>query len=300
MSYVLELTITGLCVLTMQGADPRAPEEANILLVKADTAHGSGANAHVAHFPLLTFGTARANRPAAGSSLPFKLVPAPDGSQLGMAELRGAFTLTTDEEETRQASGLSATWRPDDTPERERPQNAAEETWLNWVPSLARVNPSIKPAISNAPYAGLKAANAIATLSFDQGQLAARGVYRRRNGNIAVFEYKTPAGVSIHKQALAGAMVLRIEGLTEPVWFTGPAGELGLDGDDGEVVRVSVTNLPAVDPGPNDQLVHFARYYDLTEFSSARPPTLNLPELDDSGDTSSSVECPVGRHTLVP
>ncbi|HEX7186057.1 MAG TPA: hypothetical protein VF756_29800, partial [Thermoanaerobaculia bacterium] len=150
MPYDFELTFTGLCILTFIGEDKSHPEEVNVLLVKTDLpAQGEPdhqhhrAHAHARHIPLLSFSTARDARPAPGSEARFRLVPTPDGRQLGIAELRGIITIKTDEEEENPPGRLVAHWRPGDAPVNTTPDpdSAAEQAWLNWVPSLQKVNP---------------------------------------------------------------------------------------------------------------------------------------------------------------
>jgi hypothetical protein len=304
MPYAFELTFTGLAVLTLFGADKSRPREAHFLLLGGDPGDGHGGHGghaqHVTHLPLLSFSTERRKRPAAGSKARFKLLPGPDGRQLGIASLAGAVSVSLDEEEKRPATGLSALWRPSTVAAAQQPTSTDEERWLDWVPLLKKVNPGIKDATDSPPFAGLKASGVVARVALTEGSLRAANFVRRSNGGHAIFDFKPPgAGPSSGRQALAVAVVLRLEGLTMPVWIEAPSlGRLGLDGVDGETVRASITSLPDEDSGAGSRLVHFEQFYDVTEFDT-RPTQLSAPESNDLLDTTSSLDCPCAIHAGV-
>ena len=309
LSYDFELTITGLCVLTFHGEDKRRPDEVNVLLVKTDPPRecsdaehsehsehaGHSGHEHPQHFPLLTFSVARETRPAAGSNAEFGLVPTPDGRQLGIVRLEGPVHLNLGDGDG--PAGLTARWRPADLADRLAPED--EEAWLNWVPLLKKVSPDLKAPTEEAPFAGLNWDRVIATLKLTRGALKAANLIRRADGRLAIWEFK-PAGKvePFARQAMAAAVVLRLSGLSQPVSIEGDRiGRLRLVGRQGELVRASVTNLPAENSAPSERLEHFAQFYDLFE---EQPQTESLPEFTGIIDTSQGMDCPCAVHTVVP
>jgi hypothetical protein len=217
--------------------------------------------------------------------------------------LQGNFTIETAPDETQGPRDLTAVWRPaTNEPMPEQPANADEEPWLNWVPSLQRVNPDVSPPDDNLPLAGLRANQGAASLTFNRGVLEAGRLARTQNNLIAVYEFKLPGNSPVlASQAIAGALILRLEGLTRPVLIHGhPSGPLGLINRADRVVRASFTNLPDVEVGEQRRLVHFSHLFNLTNLAGIAANQTPLPEGMGIPDTSFGTICPGATFTRVP
>jgi hypothetical protein len=133
------------------------------------------------------------------------------------------------------------------------------------------------------------------------GDLRAGDIVRDKNGTIVSWDFKPLNGVSIGSQAIANSVVLRVQGLTQPIWFNILNKRLGLESQPaGTEVIASLTHLPGVEPTASDRLTHFAMYYDLAEWTSNPPADLNLPEWVNLPNTSYGTICPNGSYTKVP
>jgi hypothetical protein len=123
----------------------------------------------------------------------------------------------------------------------------------------------------------------------------------KSDGSIVTWDFKPTVGTSIGSQAIANAVVLRAQGLNEPVWFQILGNSLRLEGPAGTEVTASLTHLPGVEPTlSSKRLEHFAMYYDLTPWVNDVRPNLNLPERPTLPDTSYGTICPNGSYTKVP
>jgi hypothetical protein len=266
--------------------------------------HGTHRGAHPRghqHFPLFTFSPENL---VAGSPIDaYNLVPGPDGRQIGQMRLQGNFTIETAPDETQGPRDLTAVWRPaTNEPMPEQPANADEEPWLNWVPSLQRVNPDVSPPDDNLPLAGLRANQGAASITFNRGVLKAGRLARTRNDSIAVYQFKLPGNSpALAAQAIAGALILRLKGLSRPVFIDGhPMGSLGLINRTDSVVRASFTNLPDVEVGEQRRLIHFSHFFNLTSLAGIEPDQSPLPEETEIVDTSFGTICPGATFTRVP
>ncbi|HWN44110.1 MAG TPA: hypothetical protein VNW71_17940, partial [Thermoanaerobaculia bacterium] len=253
------------------------------------------------HFPLFTFSPENLTEDSPIDA--YNLVPGPDGRQIGQMSLQGDFTIEMAPDETQGPRDLTAVWRPPaNGPLPQRPATAAEEEWLNWVPGLQSVNPSIPLPNDALPLAGLNGNQAAASLIFNRGVLTAGRLARAQNGSIAVYEFKLPGNAPVlGSQAIAGALILRLEGLTRPVFIHGhPSGPLGLINLADRVVRASFTNLPDVEVGEQTRLVHFRHLFNFTNLPVITANQIPLPEGRGIPDTSFGTICPGATFTRVP
>jgi len=310
-TYDLELTFVGLTVFTFEGPDKRRPDAVQALMVKTEdhaghhhgAAHAAAALRGSLHFPLFTFSPENL---AAGAPIDaYNLIPGPDGRQIGQIALRGPITIETAPNETQGPQDLTAIWRPDtNAPMPQRPSDDDDEEmqWLNWVPSLQSVNSSVAPPDDNLPLAGLNGDQAAATIIFNRGKLTAGRFARMPNDSIAVYEFKLPGNSPVlGTQAIAGALILRLEGLTRPVSIRGePMGRLDLVPRAERLVRASFTNLPDVEVGVQRRLVHFSHLFNFTNLAGIAADQLPLPEGDGIADTSFGTICPGATFTKVP
>lgn len=296
MAYKFELTFKGLCVLTFEGADKRAPTAVNVLLAKTPPA--------MQHVPILSFNPRQL---AAGSSAPFTIVPTPDGRHIGLLDLKSQMNLRLDPSGT----GLTAIWRPTlPGPEPEAPPTDADQEWLNWSPALTSGHDNVPvPDESKLPFANLNAGKITAHLRLTRGTIKAGRVARRVSDNsFALWDFKRPDNTVKVRKAIAEVVILTLDGLNVPVWFQGYSwGFFGLVARPSDtVVQASVTNLPAVEvpsgAHPTPKLDHFAHFYDLFDPPPLPPAGLALPETgsDVITDTTSSVICPNATYTRTP
>jgi hypothetical protein len=297
MPYTFELVFTGLCIFTFKG-DKRTPTEVNALLVD-----GTGYPDPDKHKPLLSCNPANHHR------LPkpiHRLVPMPDGTQIALHDLAGRV-IEIDSLPTPRS--ITAHWRPLAAgPLGPHPQSNAEEQWLDWALALQRMNEDTPDPEDVTPYAGLNAGE-VARVTLRQGELMARGFPKQPDGvSYALWDFKTATGPVHATHAMAGSIVLSIQGLPDgyPVQIThGASFQLHLapvrhsDGSYETLMRASITNLPdlGMDPGAGPTpLSHFRYFYELVRFP--RPvPNLNIPYPRVAVITRDNSYCPPTTHT---
>jgi hypothetical protein len=295
MAYNFNLVLHGLMILVFEGTNKRTPDAVYALLPTTSGGHQ--------HLPYISF--PRANL-AANSTASYSVVPGPDGKPIGLVSLADSslvpVTLEYDTAESPKPLGVKALWWPSGTPNtKTQPSTPAEEQWLNWVPSLQKVNPGIKDPKEEAPYAGLDDSLVAVRVKLPFGNLRAGDIARKRDGSIILWDFKPTSGSSsIPQQAIANTVVLSIQGLTKPIWFDVLGKRLGLESQPaGTEFTASLTHLPGVEPTASRRLMHFEMFYDLTPWNT-RPADINLPERPTLPDTSYGTICPNGIYTKVP
>lgn len=311
MAFAFELSFTGLCVLTLKGRDKRRPEQANILLVKTDAGHnghGNGGGGRHLHQPRLNVATENL---VPLPSPNHQLVGLPSGLTMASRDISGSSLSISVEGGT--PNNLDARWMPDGMPRPQVPPGTAEEEWLDWVPNLRAMEPQVPAASDAAPHAGLEPGEFTATVRLDRGILKAALVgIEQSSGDFLLWDFKETAVAPFNNaasQAIASLIVLRLEGLTRRVTISGlPGGESvllqparrSLSGQDPDLVRASVTNLPSDDLGETTVLRHFVHFFDVVNFTGPRPPAVLPHARQGRLDSSSSGICPSVRHTGLP
>lgn len=295
MAYDFKLVFHGLILLLFHGDDKETPTEVDALVVDTTSMEGEHR-----HFPYFSFSPADR---APGWKFPYQVVPGPDGTQFYRVSLEPEVrlqepllvTVDCDSAEPNKP-GLTAKWAPGS--HGPVPTSDAEQEWLDWVPSLKKANPDMPDPTGDVPWAGYNKDRVIARVQLRRGELCAAHIVRKKAGRFAAWEFKRAGEPDAFvTQAVANSVVLRLRGLTKPVWIKiGDKGYLLEAPPSRTEVVASVTSLPAVEPKSDSRLRHFSMYYDLAPWPGPRPAadTLNLPEHPGLLDTSIGTICPTG------
>lgn len=255
------------------------------------------------HLPLLTYWvrdlTPRSDRK-------HQIIPGPDGQPIGQRGLDDKRLEIVPSGDFK--GGLQATWRPPDPfdqPRHRIPRSPSEEAWLDWILSLSMMDHTVRPEVSR--FAGLQEEEATTFVKMTAGTLEASHVVRGLNGMYTIWDLREGGTRDFdpsQSQALAGMIVLRLQGLEAPVQIKGfgglvefaPPGPLQ-DRRERVVIHASITNLPnqELPMAEMDRPMHLGQYLQLARF---RNGALRLPEASDLLDTPSSGLCPPITHGI--
>jgi hypothetical protein len=257
----------------------------------------------VAHVPVLTYTfsdlTVRSQKPC-------DMLLDPDGeliarrrleSEEGMLELEvvppGGF-----------AGALTTVWRPASEPRRQVPRTEEDEAWLDWALRLNRILPDLPAGNGNGNSLAAFDQRAVsARIRLTRGSLRSLRVARGLNRDYLLWHFADEKGVFDRResQAIAEAIVLRLEGLTAPVQIRGLGELLELAppvGSKRTLVKASITNFPSTPVNEGDRLEHLTKgYLDLVAAQMAQPNThLRFVTNADHLDTQGNPLCPPGTH----
>ncbi len=309
MPFDFELLFTGLCLFTFV-PDRQDPEEVNVLLVNTNHLHGDAARGgngsghnghhHVAHEPVLTYAL---NVLTDRSEKVHQVFPGPDGEPIGRRRLDlpqriPKLALVPPEGAAEKPTVI---WRPAADAGVQVPRNPDDERWLDWALRLARLFPTV-PAPNGNAFAGLDRdlVSTSTRVRLTTGTLQAARVARGLNGGYVLWHFVDSDNNFDRResQALAGSIVLRLEGLTAPVQIAGFGGLVEFApprGAGGGLVQVSITNFPPEEVDERDRLDHVTQ-----EYSNLVPgvdhAAMRFPTNADHLDTPSSTLCPPGTH----
>lgn len=310
MPFDFELLFTGLCLFTFEG-EPRHPDAVNVLLIKTPRNGqngGNGGNGHLhagnghpadhKHIPMLTYAlrdlTVRSGKV-------HTIAPGPDSEPIGRRNLEGE----TDLQLVAPGRGrLSPVWRPAALSKVTVPRTPADEAWLDWALRLKRLLPDVANP-NGSSFAGLDGNVVSARIRLAQGTLMCTRVARGLNGRYLLWRFEDSAGAfdPCESQALAGSIVLRLEGLEAPVQIRGfdqpvefaPPGPA--DGSrERKLVQVSITSFPEKEVRETDRLAHVTEQYLALVPNAVFPGSARFPTSTDQLDTPSSTLCPPGTH----
>jgi hypothetical protein len=336
--FDFELLFTGLCVFTFQG-DAKQPQAARVLLLGsgpsgnghghsadgggdagggrprngARHAHGGGEHASgngsaggngqggqlVEHTPMLTY--AAADLTVRSDKAGQRAFVGPDGGLVAWRDLAGRM-----EVELVPPGGfagpLTTVWRPAGVG-RQVPRGPEEEVWLDWALRTRRLLPDLPPG-NGEPLEALVPGAVTARVELRHGTLCAGHVARGLNGAYLLWNFEDEAARTFDRresQALAGALVLRLQGLRGPVQLRGLGGLVELAppvGSARRLVQASITNFPAVPPAKErERLVHVTHSYAaLLPPGPARPIRRRIVTGSDHLDTPGNPLCPSALH----
>jgi hypothetical protein len=338
--FDFELLFTGLCVFTFQGDAKQPQAARVLLLSSgpsghgrtaaagdasggrprngAGHAHGSGEHASgrgnaggngqggqggqsgqvVEHAPTLTY--AAADLTVRSDKTGQRAFVGPDGALVAWRDLKDMMNM-----ELVPPGGfvgpLTTTWRPDGV-RRQVPRGPEEEVWLDWTLRTQRLLPDLPPG-NGQPLEALVPKAVTARVELRHGTLRASHVARGLNGGYLLWNFEDEASRTFDRresQAIAGAIVLRLEGLQAPVQIRGLGGFLELAppvGSTRRLVQASITNFPAVPPEKEgDRLVHLTHSYAALLPSGARPIRKRFVTGFDHLDTPGNPLCPSAMH----